>query len=165
MQNPSTPECQECNLLIEKLLNLKPDKFPTLLKELQTSVHQTKQTSPPNPTSIVKPTQKEQITPSASFQSGKPSQESPKKRPSRPLTNPPLSIETSLSPKERTQCKQEQHKQKCQDKSHQWFHSRHKRKKIINPETNHTNQKMFKTQDLNLNLGQNIIEWNYCRIK
>ena len=43
IQNPSTLECHKCNLLIEKLLHLKPD-FPTLLKELQASIPQ-----PPNP--------------------------------------------------------------------------------------------------------------------
>ena len=37
-----TPECHECNLLVEKLLHLIPEKFPTLLKELQASI-------PPSP--------------------------------------------------------------------------------------------------------------------
>ena len=34
LQKPSTLECHKCNLLIEKLHNLKPTEFPTHLKEL-----------------------------------------------------------------------------------------------------------------------------------
>ena len=72
IQNPFTPYCQKCNLLIEKLLNLKLGKFPTLLKELQATICQTKQTFPTNPISALKITQKEQmLTPPSSFQPGK----------------------------------------------------------------------------------------------
>ena len=42
IQNPSTPECYKCNFLIEKLLFLKAEEFPILLKELQACIPQTK---------------------------------------------------------------------------------------------------------------------------
>lgn len=68
------PECQKCNFLIEKILN-ELDKFPALLKGLQASISQTKQTLPPNPKSRVKPSHKEKMIPQSSFQSGTPSKD------------------------------------------------------------------------------------------
>ena len=57
IQNRSTPECHKCNLLIEKLLHLKPEEFPTLLTEIQASIPQTKQPPPsePNPKENLQP--------------------------------------------------------------------------------------------------------------
>ena len=57
IQNPSIPECHKCNLLIEKLLHLKPEEFSTLLKELQASIPQTKQPplSEPDPKENLQP--------------------------------------------------------------------------------------------------------------
>jgi len=123
LQNPPTPECHKCNSLIEKLLNLKPEEFPTLIRELQNSIPQTKQPPPSNTTPTVNPIQKEQMTP-LSLQSQKPSQgnkDPSKQRPSRSPTKQSLSMETSPTPKERTPTIQ-----KHQDKSRQRSQSRHK---------------------------------------
>ena len=84
IQSPSATDCQ-CNLLIEELLNLKLDKFPTFLKELWASIPPTQQALSSNPISTPKPTQEDQMTLSSSFQSWKPLQNtraSPNQRPS-----------------------------------------------------------------------------------
>ena len=84
------PEMQSPN---RKLLDLKLNEFSTLLKKLQASIPQTKQTLSSNPNSMPKFTQKEQMTLPSSLQSRKPIQDtqgSPKQRSSRSPTKPPL---------------------------------------------------------------------------